>query len=265
MPRKVYHFRPRYKKRNARRTIVRTTVSRSSGSRKSWSTRSNASTAGSVRTGTRQVMVTGDFNAAHPFPQRMFKPLKYCQNVILNVGASGVFGGVQTFAMNSLYDPDITGGGHQPYARDTLTQIYNRYKVHACVVKVTVSDPSQDGLCIGAFVRTPTGSSDTIAGLYPEALKEKNVGSVHFINNTGSQLVIMSQKYMMYQVMGVTKEQYKTDIDNTTSGSGSAPADVLSIQFAAADLRGGSSGSISCMFEFLFYTEFYDRVLLAQS
>jgi hypothetical protein len=41
------------------------------------------------------------------------------------------------FRINSLYDPDLTGGGHQPLGRDTYSAIYDYYKVLETHVHVT--------------------------------------------------------------------------------------------------------------------------------
>ena len=41
--------------------------------------------------------------------------LKYSETFTLTTGAGGTFGVDQVMKLNSLYDPDFTGGGHQPY------------------------------------------------------------------------------------------------------------------------------------------------------
>lgn len=43
---------------------------------------------------------------------------------------------------NSLYDPDITGAGHQPYGFDQLANMYNRYRVSASRVMVVATNLS---------------------------------------------------------------------------------------------------------------------------
>jgi hypothetical protein len=52
--------------------------------------------------------------------------MKYVAAVDL---ASGVTPGVNVFSANGLYDPDITGTGHQPRGFDQLIALYDHYVV----------------------------------------------------------------------------------------------------------------------------------------
>lgn len=53
--------------------------------------------------------------------------LRYCTPLALNcsVGTTVAY----VFSANGLYDPDITGSGHQPYGFDQLMAMYNHYTV----------------------------------------------------------------------------------------------------------------------------------------
>lgn len=57
--------------------------------------------------------------------------------------SSGVTAPYQ-FNINSIYDPDLTGGGFQPLGRDTWTSIYNYYKVLEAHVKVSLVEQTDD-------------------------------------------------------------------------------------------------------------------------
>lgn len=45
--------------------------------------------------------------------------------------------GIQRFALNDLWDPDVTGVGHQPYQRDNWAAMYNLYSVLETHVKLS--------------------------------------------------------------------------------------------------------------------------------
>lgn len=71
-----------------------------------------------------------------PVPLRMATKFKYVSEFTLNPGAAGT-AGVHVFSANGLYDPDLTGIGHQPRGFDQLMSMYDHYTVLGS--KITVS------------------------------------------------------------------------------------------------------------------------------
>lgn len=69
------------------------------------------------------------------FPPRLVTKLRYADTYNL----TSVTGSLAKWvlSMNGLYDPDITGTGHQPLYYDTYTSIYNHYTVVSS--KLTIS------------------------------------------------------------------------------------------------------------------------------
>lgn len=59
--------------------------------------------------------------------------LIYAQSLDLNPGASGA-AAVQVFSCNGLYDPDVSGTGHQPRGFDQLIALYDHYVVIAAKI-----------------------------------------------------------------------------------------------------------------------------------
>jgi len=66
--------------------------------------------------------------ALAPFAQRYITKMKYSQAFNLSIGNNWT----QIMNLNSVFDPDRSGIGHQPYGYDQLTPIYNRYRVISC-------------------------------------------------------------------------------------------------------------------------------------
>lgn len=78
--------------------------------------------------------------------------LRYSTDISITptTGAAGIY----AFAANSIFDPDVTGVGHQPYGHDTYANIYNHYQVKKativvrctsntnCIYGVNISDSS---------------------------------------------------------------------------------------------------------------------------
>ena len=70
-----------------------------------------------------------------PFPSTGKFILRYSDTITLNpaMGATGH----HLWRANSIYDPDYSSAGHQPYGRDILAQIYNHYVVDKSVCTLT--------------------------------------------------------------------------------------------------------------------------------
>lgn len=70
------------------------------------------------------------------FPSTMTTKLKYVETVNLNAEAGGAPVNYH-FSANSIYDPNITGTGHQPMGRDQFALLYDHYTVIGSKIKVT--------------------------------------------------------------------------------------------------------------------------------
>lgn len=86
-------------------------------------------------------MMRYSLRGRNPFTMsRMSTVLKYNTNFSLNptAGSMGATGtNIWQFTSNGLYDPDITGTGHQPLYFDNYAALYSRYKVKYATIKVT--------------------------------------------------------------------------------------------------------------------------------
>lgn len=71
----------------------------------------------------------------YPFPYRLQNTLKYYELIETTTSALGFV--AHAFSANGMYDPNITGVGHQPMYFDSLTPIYNHYHVLRSKIKVT--------------------------------------------------------------------------------------------------------------------------------
>lgn len=81
-------------------------------------------------------MIPGvDGNRTWGFPNSIMTKLRYSSYYTLSHGAAAR--GINVFAANGLFDPDLTGTGHQPMYYDQYTALYNHYVVIGS--KITVN------------------------------------------------------------------------------------------------------------------------------
>lgn len=67
---------------------------------------------------------------------------------IITTGSTGGVMGSHYFRLNSIFDPDKTGIGHQPLYHDQYAPFYNHYRVKKAVVRVSWNPlNNNDALC----------------------------------------------------------------------------------------------------------------------
>lgn len=199
-----------------------------------------------------------------PFPLRWSRTLQYGQAFTLTAGAAGVFGTEQIFRLNSLYDPDLTGTGHQPYGFDTMATLYYKYKVTAVRVSIKVSDPSADGIQFAAHFQNPDVTY-TVTGTLPDVQMEKPGTLIRDINNTGSQVINFSQRWLMHQLCNITPIEFASNTDEYSAAVSANPAKTPFVRMAICALDGSSTPTVRVQVMIAYETEFFERIVLAQS
>lgn len=78
-----------------------------------------------------------------PAPKMFKTSMRYADTISLNPGVGGAVN-VHTFRANSLYDPDVTGIGHQPRGFDQLIALYDHYVVTNAKITVQFGAPNNE-------------------------------------------------------------------------------------------------------------------------
>lgn len=155
------------------------------------------------------------------FPDRILTKVRYHDTYSLAITLGSL--ARQIMYLNSTFDPDNTGTGHQPLYRDTYASIYDQYAVVACKYKVKVINTDTDTPIIcGAVI-----DDDNVSTASVNVLCEQNHGqytilpplagslSSHtFIGNWTAQSILGIDPY--------TSQTYKTAV-------GSNPSEISSL------------------------------------
>lgn len=214
------------------------------------------------KTGSRNPLT--DFSKNDPFPSRKRHVLTYSQTQQFTTTGGNTFGTEQVFNLNNLYDPDFSGTGHQPYGFDQITPLYLRYKVDAAKVSLTFTDPSADGIVVGALAQPPQVGT-TLQGMSIDRAAETPLCAVKRINNSGKQVVTISAYLPIHKLCGLSKLQFAADTDLYTSGVGTGPALIPALRVAVASIRNNLTDTIFCTAKIRYYATFFERTNLAQS
>ncbi len=168
----------------------------------------------------------------------------------------------QIFNLNSIYDPDRTGLGHQPYGHDTYESLYNRYRVTRCdyIIQFCNLDPAPQSAykCTVVANNSISGyTNDTLAAESPNAVTKLLVSQ---------QVVRFKGTFYPHMVSGVTKTEYKDDRFEALFGT--SPSEQLGLHVIGATVLGGgvpAASYIKGTVTLIYTTEMYDPKELAQS
>jgi len=117
-----------------------------------------------------------------PFPAVQMATLRYSTVVTLAVTIAGTPTS-HLFRANSIYDPDFTGIGHQPYGYDTYASIYNHYEVLSSRIVVK---PTQSSNFIYGIAKTDDA---TISADYDTIREQKGTNVISVASGTSPESV----------------------------------------------------------------------------
>jgi len=112
------------------------------------------------------------------FPRTTMVKLRYVEGVSINAAAAQL--GSHFFRANSCYDPNYTGGGHQPLNYDLWAQLYNHYVVVGAKCTAYFHDDnnaSSQGVMFGISL-----TDDHITTADPGLLMEQGTTNYRFGN-----------------------------------------------------------------------------------
>lgn len=200
------------------------------------------------------------------FPRTLRRTLRYAETFSLSTGAAGIIGAVQTMLLNSLYDPNNTGTGHQPYGFDQITPFYQQYFVHGCryqLICTTIGGTAE--ICV-AFQIFPTAAGVTIAGISTDAATEKSTVSTFQVGPSGNvRTRSVKGEVKMHQIFGLTPAQYAAQTDQYGAAVTANPALGAYLEVGLGSYSGNAGETLSVQIILEFDAEFWQPKTLPQS
>jgi len=195
----------------------------------------SVATFSSLTPGVSSQRYTQTTTALAPFPFRLNTPLVYGVNAALGTVGSVPTASKYRFRLNSLYDPDVTGTGEQPYQYDQLTAIYTKYIVKCCYVDITFNDPTTSGMFVGWCYHTSTTGNDDPAGkTLGDIMSRPNFQCVP-LANYGTEAVTMRVKIPIHEVFGLSQVQYLAVTDQYGAAYNANPLSLAYLDLFIVD------------------------------
>lgn len=190
--------------------------------------------------------------SVQPIAARYIAKHKYSDTFQLSL----VGGQVYRFNLNSMFDPNRTGTGHQPYGRDTLATLYNRYRVFRVSYALSFynsSAPAKVAVCPANIEMGASTVSEII----------ENPQSKWAIQYPGGSQKVIKGTIDLPKLTGRTKAQYMAD-DRYEALTTASPLEALILNiFGASILDVGQT--IDCAINLTYHCEWFDRNSLSQS
>lgn len=193
-----------------------------------------------------------------PFGNRYVAKLPFCTDLTLQTVVASGYPTIHKFRLNSLFDPDLSGTGHQPRWFDQLKLMYESYRVTGVKVSVNFNDPGEDGLYVGINAYNVDQTAyNSVAGKYLNDIRERRIATVYPLNNTGKQNKTLNVYLPIHSILGMTKLQYQaSSLTGSTISTNPSEEAILEIFSMAPFISTGIGCSVSV--KLTYYCTFYD-------
>ncbi len=199
-----------------------------------------------------------------PFPPRAERVLIYSQEHTFSSAAVAFqLGAENVWNLNSLFDPDQTGGGHQPYGFDQMAAIYARYRVRAVTIDIRLCAVPGQVNAVAAIV-TPSVNAFVLTGQALGIVDEQPQSHVEILNSTG-WVTHIRRRFAIDQIEGITSKQLENNIEEYGALVSANPARIPGLRVAVANMENGTMDNVRALVRLEFEAEFYDRLVLPPS
>lgn len=195
-------------------------------------------------------------------PQKYFTTLPYFDRVGLSFSTLDY--AEYVFRVNSLFDPNLSGTGHQPRGFDQLSSLYRGYQVYGVAYDITffTKDTSKEGFKVGV-VGTPSAKASFSSS---QEMSEYTVGQINWTTLTNEKPVARLRGYLNASATeGVSRSDYNDD-DNYKAGIGANPAASPKLFIVGYTLDGTTATQgVECNVNLLYFCKFQTPQFLVAS
>jgi len=197
------------------------------------------------------------FNYA-PMPIQHRSILTYTSEQKTVGGAiGGVVGIVHEYALNGLYDPDLSGVGHQPMGFDQLSAMWKRYRVWKVDFKIRCFAPTTAAFLV-AQVNNSQVPSGTVAGQTYSTLNERT--------NCATKIFYFDDDRTVYGSFTMNEiEGHSIQDENYTGGDTGNPGNLAKLVIGCGDTDGLNSAGFKYFVELVYHVQWHNRQTLTQS
>lgn len=185
-------------------------------------------------------------------PKKTIVTHKYRETIKITSTTGVLF--TQFFSCNGLYDPNITGTGHQPLYFDQMSALYNHYtvigaKISCKITSATATVGPQQCVLLQTDDTTYTGTGT------PDGIGEQSLGVQTILPLGATRNAYLSRKWSAKKTFGGSV----LGNDNLQGTSASNPVEQSYFMFGMATMDGSTTSSVFVEFD-ISYIAIWDEL-----
>ena len=201
-----------------------------------------------LRKRARKYPAAGTVGKPMPFPIRMVATLKYCETLSMLSSLTPLAN--INIAANSIYDPNLSGTGHQPYGHDVYSGIYNQYTVLKSRCRFKVGATSNSFFTWGGGIEDTVGTTAAV-----DTWAERPTYKSRIQNQMGSPECLPIVLYWDRNKRFPHNDTYR----DLSAAFGTNPSEIEIFNIVAQTNSGtGTLGQLYCTVEVEYIVEMYE-------
>lgn len=194
------------------------------------------------------------------FADVTYAKLTYVQQVTI-APTSGLVTGYLAYRGNSLFDPEVALGGHQPLYFDQYSAIYAHYRVMASKIKIDAITPSStNGMFLVVIPNTIEVAGESMSRMY-EQMRAGAPTLLPIARRAGRRIIRYASTQ---QVCGCTKSQVYGD--EYAAATDANPAQIWFWNLISEPDDGVAADEVVlATIKLTYYCQFFDRKIVVQS
>lgn len=158
------------------------------------------------------------FNNYAPLGKTHSVNFRYTETILINPVAG--YAGDYVFSANGVYDPNITGTGHQPYGFDQMMAMFNHCYVIGSKITVRMVSNQSIPAWLGVALR-PNATS--LSGTLTDVLIEQPGLSKKLVPLTGDRTTTISRGFSAYKFFSKNRKSLIGDETYTNTNAANPP------------------------------------------
>lgn len=191
-------------------------------------------------------------------PDRALIKFKYRDNYVLTHATLPT--AQRTWRLNSLYDLDYTGTGHQPLGYDQWSAFFNLYRVYKVTVEMDLVNEEQYAVQLLWSVQPddPTMTGDD------SSFEQPHTQSIILAGSNSQNRGKLRRTMMLPKYIGLTSTQYKSSPYFSSQFNTNPTSSIFGILMAQS-IDGSTLPNVSVNATFILHAELFDRKEIAIS